>query len=86
MAALGANYHMAMLLEGFLLGGPLLFMVGSQPTAAFLVQALVVILVCLPIPGPMFLPKVYKRSTTENPDGHSFGQLIVEGAPCRVVV
>lgn len=62
---------MAMLLEGFLLGGPLLFMVGSQPTASFLVRAVLVVLVCLSILGPMFLPKIYKRQTRSRKSGWS---------------
>lgn len=59
--ALHLSICMAMLLEAFLLGVPLLFMVGSRPIAAFSVRLLLVTAICAAVLGPMFLPRVLKR-------------------------
>mmetsp|Transcript_6448 Transcript_6448/g.10693 ORF Transcript_6448/g.10693 Transcript_6448/m.10693 type:complete len:961 (-) Transcript_6448:502-3384(-) len=49
---------LAILLEAFLLGVPILFMVGSRPTAAFTVQSLLVAAICIAIMLTMFVPKL----------------------------
>jgi Receptor family ligand binding region/7 transmembrane sweet-taste receptor of 3 GCPR len=50
---------MSILLEAFLLGLPILFLVNSTPAAFFIVRVLVVSASCLALLGPTFVPKLW---------------------------
>lgn len=49
----------AFMVEGFLLGVPILFLSGGDPTAYFLVRSMLVAVFCTAILGPIFAPKVW---------------------------
>lgn len=50
---------MSILLEAFLLGLPILFLVYTNPAASFIVRVLVVTASCLALLGPTFVPKLW---------------------------
>jgi hypothetical protein len=52
---------MASILEGFLIGAPILFMAGDNPTSFFVVSSVLIAFVCLAILLPMFVPKLAIR-------------------------
>ena len=53
----------AMLLEAFILGFPVLILVHDNPSASFIVKAILVSVVCLCILLPVFVPKHLRRNT-----------------------
>jgi hypothetical protein len=48
------------ILEGMVLGAPILFLVGSDPASFMLINSLLVSIICLAVLGPMFVPKFNK--------------------------
>lgn len=53
---------LASLLEAFLLAVPLFFVVLDDPSARFIVESLLVTIICLAILLPLFVPKYVKRN------------------------
>jgi hypothetical protein len=45
------------ILEGMVLGAPILFLVGSDPASFMLIHSLLVSIICLAVLVPMFVPK-----------------------------
>lgn len=52
---------MASILEGFLIGAPILFLAGDNPTSFFVVSSMLTAFLCLAILLPMFVPKLVIR-------------------------
>jgi hypothetical protein len=48
------------ILEGLVLGAPILSLVGSDPASFMLINSLLVSIICLAVLGPMFVPKFNK--------------------------
>jgi hypothetical protein len=48
------------ILEGMVLGAPILSLVGSDPASFMLINSLLVSIICLAVLGPMFVPKFNK--------------------------
>jgi hypothetical protein len=48
------------ILEGMVLGAPILSLVGSDPASFMLINSLLVSIICLAVHGPMFVPKFNK--------------------------
>jgi hypothetical protein len=58
--------HLAMtnlvILEGMVLGAPILFLVGNDPASFMLTRSLLVCIICLAVLLPMFVPNFTKTS------------------------
>jgi len=55
---------LASLLEAFLISVPLFFLVSDDPSAYFIVESLLVTIICLAILLPLFVPKYASRNET----------------------
>ncbi|CAB9504717.1 acid type B receptor subunit 2 [Seminavis robusta] len=58
---------MASILEALLIGAPLVVLAGKNPTASFVVQSMLVFVVCMSVLGLMFLPKVLNKGKPPAP-------------------
>jgi 7 transmembrane sweet-taste receptor of 3 GCPR/Receptor family ligand binding region len=56
---------MGCVLETLIVGAPLLFVASEYPSAQFLIQTMLLCIVCLGILVPVFLPKYHRRSVIE---------------------
>jgi hypothetical protein len=59
------------LLEGMVLGAPILFVVGDDPASFMLIRSLLVSIICLAVLVPMFVPK-FNRAKEESTMTASF--------------
>jgi hypothetical protein len=57
---------MASILEGFLIGAPILFLARDNPTSFFVVSSMLIAFLCLAILLPMFVPKLVIRYSKLN--------------------
>jgi hypothetical protein len=66
---LNETFYLAMtnliILEGFVLGAPILFVVGVDPTSFMLIRSLLVSIICFAVLVPMFVPKFTQAKDTK---------------------
>jgi ABC-type branched-subunit amino acid transport system substrate-binding protein len=63
--AISLFWSMGCVLETLIVGVPLLFVASEDPSAQFLIQTILVCIVCLGILVPVFIPKYRKRSVMD---------------------